>query len=134
MTELPRKARLELFYQRLGECQPFQSFDQALEGLSRILNQVEDEFSGVAYQPDTHQTDGRMYPPQADSVREVDGFPSVARLRHKAHNTFIGSNGAIEIRDATNPPETARLQFQKPGSNGKGVWEDESAGTTSTTS
>lgn len=134
MERLSRKERLELFFQRLGESHHFQNLNEALDGLSQILNQVEDEFSGVPYQPDEHETDGRMYPPQADSVREVDGYPAVSRLRHKGHNTFISENGAIEIRVATVPTESAHLLFQKLGSNGKGVWENESTGTTGTTS
>ncbi|MCW5865672.1 MAG: hypothetical protein KIS61_00280 [Candidatus Eremiobacteraeota bacterium] len=134
MDQLSRKERLALFFQRQGESPPFQSFNEALERLSQILNLVEDEFSGVPFEPDAHETDGRMYPPQADSIRAVDEFPAVSRLRHKGHNTFINENGAIEIRLIAVPPESGDLLFQKLGSTGKGVWENEPAGTTGTTS
>ena len=54
-----------------------------------------------------------------DSVRKVDGFPEVLRYRNSNHNTFIASNGAIEVRQL-DPEE---VQFTKPGANGKGVWD-----------
>lgn len=62
-----------------------------------------------------------MYPPQMDSVRKVDDFPEVRRYRSSNHNTFIRSNGAIEVRQV-HPKE---VQFAKLGADGKGVWDAE---------
>jgi hypothetical protein len=60
-----------------------------------------------------------MYPPQADSVREVEGHPRVKRFRSLKHNTYVGESGALEIRSA---PE-GQVLLTKPGADGKGVWE-----------
>jgi hypothetical protein len=60
-----------------------------------------------------------MYPPQPDSIREVDGHPQVRRFRSRAHNTFIGDNGSIEIQTAADK----EALFNKPGKDGRGVWE-----------
>lgn len=127
MAELKRKERLEIFFQRLADCPSFQNLTEALAGLSQTLNGVEDEFTKIPFDPDAYKTDGRLYPPQADSAYEVEGFPGVTRLRSLGHNTFIADNGAIEIRLLGVPPESGDLLFEKSGSNGKGVWQNEPA-------
>lgn len=48
------------------------------------LNGVEDQFSGVAFAPEEHLTDGRLYPPQQDSRRRVPGRDDVVRYRTRA--------------------------------------------------
>lgn len=72
--------------------------------------------SGVPYNIEAHETDGRMYPPQPDSMRDTDD-PRVKRYRTRAHNIFISEDGAIEIQHATSKD----VIFSQPGSNGKGV-------------
>lgn len=83
------------------------------------LNSVEDEYSGVPYNPQSFLSDGRLYPPQLDNAHAVDGFPDVTRYRSTGHNTFIANNGAIEVKIVA----TNEVQFVKNGANGKGVWE-----------
>jgi hypothetical protein len=61
-------------------------------------------------------TDGRMYPPQADSIRPVKGRPDLTRYVSKGHNTIIGRNGAIEIRLLDGTPV-----FRKPGADGASI-------------
>jgi hypothetical protein len=117
---MDKKARLKLFHERLAAAPTARTHDEAYDLLCTILDAVEDEHSGLPNNPQW-ETDGRMYPPQIDSVRKVDGFPTVRRYRSSNHNTFIGSNGAIEIRQVV--PEL--VQFAKPGANGKGVWDAE---------
>jgi len=92
---------------------------EAYELISTILNTVEDEYSGVPNNPPSWQTDGRLYPPQKDRVHAVPGFPEVLRYNSFKHDTFIASNGAIEVRIIA----TGAVHFEKPGANGKGVWE-----------
>ena len=76
--------------------------------------------TSIPFNPELWQTDGRMYPPQADGIRAVERHPKVKRLRSRWHNTFLSENGAIEIQTAAD----AEVLFRKPGANGKGVWDE----------
>jgi hypothetical protein len=113
-----KQERLKEFYRRLAASAAANNVDEALELIGLLLNAVEDELSGVPYDPASWQNDGRLYPPLPDSVRPVEGLPGVKRLRSFRHNTFVAANGAIEIRtiDGT-------LEFSKAGRDGKGVPE-----------
>ncbi len=84
--------------------------------LSETLNAVEDEHSGVANDPTQWVSDGRMYPPQADSARDVADRPELTRYRSKGHNTFIANNGAIRVER-----ENRDLVLSKPGCDGMEV-------------
>ena len=112
-------ARLTLFYERLKAAPAAGTRDQAYALLSDTLNAVEDEYSDMPNNPQNWQTDGRLYPPQTDRVFAVDNFPAVLRYNSFKHDTYIASNGAIEIRVIS----TGAVDFTKAGSNGKGVWE-----------
>jgi len=111
--------RFEIFLGRLAEAPPPASFEEAYETVCETLNAVEDEFSGRPFdlKPD-RQFDGRMYPPQADSFFAVDGHEEVTRLRSRGHNTFIRTNGAIEIQRIRGK----KIELEKPGRDGRGVW------------
>ena len=113
---LSKSERFREFLNRLQKSTPASSHDEAFKLLIDTLNQVEDEFTDIPFQPEQWQTDGRMYPPDADSAREVDGRSDIIRYRHKAHNTFIRDNGAIEIRDVN-----GELLFEKSGSDGRSI-------------
>lgn len=115
---MDKHARLLLFYERLRVARPAGTHDEAYKLLCETLNAVEDEHSGVTYNPDNFRTDGRLYPPQADSARRDEDFPDVVRYRSFMHNTFIGSNGAILVKEI----KTDEVQFSKFGADGKGVW------------
>ncbi len=86
--------------------------------LCATLDAVEDEHSGVPNNPSNWRTDGRMYPPQLDRVYAVPGFPEVLRYGHFKHDTFIASNGAIEVKIVA----TGEVHFAKAGTDGRGVW------------
>ena len=113
---LSKAERFHEFLSRLEKSKPASSHDEAFKLLSDTLNQVEDEFTNIPFQPEHWQTDGRMYPPEDDNAREVEGRSDVIRYRHKAHNTFIRDNGAIEIQDVD-----GEVLFEKCGSDGRGV-------------
>ena len=115
----PQSVRLQEFFARLGRCLPFTSSEEAYDGLVSILEAVEDELTGIPNNPQNWKTDGRLYPPQRDNWFEVPGRSDITRMRTKAHNVFIGSNGAIEIRTV----KTSIVVFSKSGSDGRKVWE-----------
>lgn len=125
---LSKKERLQLFLKALADVPDDQrpsTHDEAFALIATTLNRIEDAHSGVPYNPDTWQTDGRMYPPQLDARRSVQGFTGVTRYRSKGHNTFIGDNGAIEI--ASIPAGGGVLDGRKvfvsvPGRDGRDVW------------
>jgi hypothetical protein len=116
--EVPKTERLAEFCRRLLSAPPAASRDEALTQLTNILNAVEDELTTIPYDPSRWLNDGRLYPPQPDSIREVPASPGVRRFRSRTHNTFIGGNGAMEIvrMDGT-------VELRKPGADGRGVWE-----------
>ena len=117
---LSRAQRLSEFFRRLTQRIPAASIDEALAVLSTTLNEVEDELSGIRYNPERWQTDGRLYPPLPDSRRPVPGHPDVTRWRSKGHNTYIRENGAVEIVTV----REGEIVFRAPGGDGRGVWDD----------
>lgn len=119
MAETPSKAeRLEEFYSRLRLARPAKIFEEAYELICSTLNAVEDELTDSPYDPERWQEDGRLYPPFDDSFREVPGHPRLRRFRSLAHNTYIGDNGAIEIRNLA-----GEVELEKPGADGKRIWD-----------
>lgn len=88
----------------------------ALALIERTLNGVEDEFTEIPFNPGYEASDGRMYPPQKDSARDVAGNPQVTRYRSRKHNTYISSNGAIRIEDLKR-----QCLIDKPGASGKKI-------------
>lgn len=116
---MPSKAkRLKEFLRRLEAAPPASSPNEALDLLSRTLNAVEDELSGVPGRPELWRSDGRMYPPQEDARVKSPGQPSVRKYRNKGHYVFIGVNGSIRIETLD-----ADIILNKPGVDGRKTHE-----------
>jgi hypothetical protein len=109
--------RLAEFIRRLREAPPVATFDEAYKLICDTINAVEDEMTTIPFDPSKWQTDGRMYPPQFDNVRNVSGRSDVVRFRTRFHNIFIATNGAIQILDVNEEV----LLFSKNGANGEGI-------------
>ncbi|HEX3364573.1 hypothetical protein [Phenylobacterium sp.] len=92
-----RQDRIDELLRRLAAAEPCETADEALALICDTLNTVEDELSGVAFNPDYPMDDGRMYPPREDARREVDGRPDVRRYRSRGHNILIADHGAFRI-------------------------------------
>jgi hypothetical protein len=113
---LEKRERLAVFAERLLKAPRASSAEEAYVLLSDTLNAVENEFTSIPFDPSGWANDGRMYPPQSDSARDVDGRPELTRYRSRAHNTYIARNGAIRIETVNRD-----LVLSKPGSDGNEV-------------
>ena len=91
--------RLEEFCLRLLGAPACASKAEAFELLSRTLIEVENEFSGIAFDPAFPRDDGRMYPPRDDAHRTVPGRDDLHRYRSQGHHTYFSEGGAILIVD-----------------------------------
>jgi|ERR1700733_13277351 len=96
---LTKRERIVEFIRRLGLADSVDSQKAAFALLSRILNEVEDEYSMVPFNPSSWRDDGRLYPPQEDHKYSVEGRPDIIRYRSAGHNTWISTGGAIRIDD-----------------------------------
>jgi hypothetical protein len=125
-TPHPKAQRLNVFFSRLKAKEPAANHAEALALLASTLNGVEDEFSGVPYNPEEPGNDGRMYPPD-DRFRYTKWeCPGVRCYRQVAHATFTADNGAIAIRRRTGG-ELGGIIFEKPGKDGKKVSDYDSS-------
>jgi hypothetical protein len=117
---MTKQERFQTFLTRLSGAANVASHSEALSLIADVLTAVEDEMTDIPNRPGNWQTDGRMYPPEPDSEREVDDRPDLTRYRSRGHNTFIRDNGAIEIRTVR-----GQLLFSKPGQDGRGVNDEQ---------
>ncbi|MBB4636719.1 hypothetical protein [Longimicrobium terrae] len=112
---LPKHVRLQEFYRRLSASPPAQSDDEMFVRYCTLLDQVEDELTGIPYDPSAWMSDGRLYPPQKDRMlRAPAGHVTVFRSR--GHLTRLGENGAIEIVRVN-----GAVEFRKAGSDGRHI-------------
>lgn len=99
MPQVTKQERLAEIWRRLTASAPAQDQHEAMELIASVSRQVENELSDIPDAPHEWQSDGRLYPPQKDSAREVASRTDLVRYRYRGHNTFIRNNGAIEVRD-----------------------------------
>ena len=103
-----KRERLQLIQARLAQAPCASTHDEAFAMLTNIVNEVEDEHSGVLYDPNAWMTDGRIYPPQLDSKKSCD-VAFARRYRTKGHHVFIGDHGAIVFQNVI----TQQIEFSK---------------------
>jgi hypothetical protein len=116
--ERPNKSeRLSEFFRRLRLAPDCSNWLEARRQLEDILNAVEDELSGIPFNPDAASAppDGRIYPPHDKYLRD-SGSPLVHLFGQTRHRTAFGVNGAVKI---TRPDGTVELD--KPGADGQTV-------------
>lgn len=109
--DVPKQHRLAVFLERLAAAPAAGSAEEAFELIARTLNEVEDELTSIPYLPASWLTDGRMYPPQPDSLRD-DPLPEVDRYRSRGHYTRIHVSGAIRLEELS-----GRCLLDKPARN-----------------
>jgi len=112
---MDKNERFALFVREMEEAAPAASFEEARLLLETVLNGVEDRHSGVPYNPENWQADGRLYPPHDDSERKSD-TRGVRIFRTRGHRVSIAENGALRIVAADLP---ARIIFEKVGKDGR---------------
>jgi hypothetical protein len=72
------------------------SHDAALQLMSHVMNAVEDELSGVPYDPGRSHLDGRLYPP-SEEFEVASDIAGSRCYRQRGHKTYISPSGAIRI-------------------------------------
>jgi hypothetical protein len=120
VPSLTKPQRLAIFFDRLAALPPAATFTEARAQIERTLREVEDEFSGIPDADPLAEKKGRMFPAQDDKMFPAQGLSGVVVLRSRFHNTYISSNGAIEIRRESTLPG-ARIDFEKVGLDGRKV-------------
>ncbi len=113
--KLSKDERVAIFLKRLRKARAVATSAAAYTLVCETLNEVEDEYSGVAYNPSAWLDDGRRYPAQEDQAQALSG--GVTIYRHRGHKTYLADNGAIVIWDIFQEA----IVFSKRGKNGKKV-------------
>jgi len=118
----PKHERLAEFFRRLESAPALSSFEAAFELVCKTINEVEDEITTISFDEtisqDLSRTDGRMYPPLMDSIRDVQDRNDVKRFPTRGHNQLIRENGAIQIWDRTKSIQLC----EKRGADGEGIY------------
>lgn len=101
--------RLAIVYQRLDALPPASGPEEAYRNLADTMNVVEDEHSGVPFDPNAGLAyDGRMYPPRADYIsREADG--TLVALT-KGHRIVAAPDGTLTIANRRDGREVYKRQ------------------------
>lgn len=120
---LPRWARLEVYYHRMRMAPAVRSHSEAMQLMADVLNGVEEEFSGVPYDPLEPGNDGRMYPPDPRFLARRASPSGVRVYRQRGHVTYVAENGAIETREVQSDAEGIfeYTVLDKVGSDGRRV-------------
>lgn len=94
---LTREERLEEFFVRMSAAAPASNPEEAIILISRLIEEIEDEFSGIPNRPNPGlRPDGRMYPPQSDRIMP-DGTGGLVAFT-RGHRIEIAVGGAVTFR------------------------------------
>ena len=93
---MDRAERLKLFIDRLKAAPAAASYKEARALLTATMNGVEDEHSGVPYDPVNWAIDGRLYPPHDDHMKTSE-IADVVVFHSRGHQITFGQNGSITI-------------------------------------
>ncbi|MEU8828820.1 hypothetical protein [Streptomyces sp. NPDC048636] len=101
--------RLAIVYERLDRLPAATSADEAFDRLGAVLDEVEDQYSGVAKNPDPGlKFDGRMYHPRADfTTRGEDGSIHAVTKGNEIH---ASADGTLVISSRRTGDEVYRRQ------------------------
>ena len=118
---LTRPQRLQLIRSRYSaEPDRPSTLEEALERLTRLMNEVEDRHSGAPYDPHG-PGNGRMYAPDVKYIRRDEpDLPGVKIFHQVAHRTLFGSNGAIRI-EVRKGPGVGDVLLDEPGHDGRRI-------------
>ena len=116
-----RSERRRIFFERLMQSEPASTHEEGYDLLASTLNGVEDEMSGVRFDPANWMADGRMYPPLPDRLLAptVESTGRYFVYQNKRHRTIIGVNGAIKVVVG----KATTVELNKPGRDGRTVDE-----------
>jgi hypothetical protein len=117
-----RRQRLQVYLERLSDAPRASTGAEARQQSDSILNEVETELTNIPNDPTTLGSDGRNYPPQDDRCHRMPNHPDVFRCETRGHYVFYRDNGAIRIE--TRSLKRPAVLFDKPGSDGRGVFDD----------
>lgn len=114
MTKGDRIAEL---VRRLEGSPAVSNADAALHLVTIVLEEIEDQYSGIPNDPSSPMADERIWPPIAKYHFAIESRPDLDGYRQRGHETIIGANGAIFIRSR----KDARVILNKAGQDGRKV-------------
>ena len=102
--------RLKIFFERLLLAPPCASAEEAIRLVCHLIEEVENEFCPIprTATPPKIPT-GRMYPPQADSMRHMNS--GHIRARTAGHVILCAPDGSIRIENS----RKRLVEIVKPG-------------------
>ena len=103
--------RLQAIQAQLQAAGPVSTHDEAFAMLTRIVNEYEDQYSGIPYDPEAARTvrDGRIYPPEPDSEKS-SAVPGTRRYRTRA----IMSTSVTTARSPSRTSRRGSSSFRNP--------------------
>lgn len=112
-----KRERVVELVRRLDAAAPSNNAEEAQDLVTTVLDQIEDEHSGVVNDPSSPLADERIWPPIAKYFFALPDRDDLDGYRRRGHETIIRSNGAILIRTRVG----ALVILDKAGRDGRKV-------------